>query len=581
MSCLPQTWYGNQARAESCNIGTLAVICPLMEQMRVAQIIDQHIPADPQAEYDHGAVLSLLIAARLYLPIALVNVQKWAAESGADILWNIPVEKINDDRLGRSLDAFFTQRHSILASFAFRVSQVLGIPLSELHYDPTHILFHGVYEDSEPREALPDDESIPSNEQLPPAHITKGRRMGDAPYGRRMIHAGLCTYVDELGAVPLYGHTVGGNENGHTAVAQQYALIKKHLRPPKLTMISDRGTYSIVHLARLHREGYDALCSAPWGDFRALYDQNRRQLKWKKASYLSLEQQRRRKEGDLPQEHYELAVLRHELQDPESKEYVPVRVVFVFSTGDQKVSRQQRERQIEKIERELVAIQQSVAGGRRNTDLQSVARRVERAFARRDAAKYFSYQMIPLTKQQRSKLPPPQRGCKRPTHRFEFTLDGDAAKQDQEYDGLSVLVTTATQTLSADQLFRKFKNQTYVEHANHIFKGPLAVRPVYLQNDRRVEALVFLMMMSLTLYFALQRKYRETVPDDATTKERRTTARTLLRDFSVYTLLVHRTGPDRHVQPTLLTARQRQIMQRLKLPTPAQVLSQRLPRPPT
>lgn len=106
--------------------------------MNVAGIINRHLPSDTQAEFEHGSVLSLLIAARLYSPVALINVAGWAGESGADILWDIPVEKITDDRLGKSLDAFFTQRHSILASLALHVSHEFSIPLSELHYDPTH-----------------------------------------------------------------------------------------------------------------------------------------------------------------------------------------------------------------------------------------------------------------------------------------------------------------------------------------------------------------------------------------------------------------------------------------------------------
>ena len=118
LSGMAITWYGNQSTADGCNYGVLAVIWPLLQRMQVASIINRHLPADPQAEYDHGRVLTLLMAARLYSPVALVNVPKWAAESGADILWDIPAEKLNDDRLGRSLDAFFTQRHSILASIA-------------------------------------------------------------------------------------------------------------------------------------------------------------------------------------------------------------------------------------------------------------------------------------------------------------------------------------------------------------------------------------------------------------------------------------------------------------------------------
>ncbi len=243
-------------------------------------------------------------------------------------------------------------------------------------------------------------------------------------------------------------------------------------------MISDRGTYSIVHLARMRREGFDALCSAPWDDFRELYNQNRKTLKWNRASYLSLEQQRRRRQGDLSQEHYELAVVRHRLTDPQTKQDFPIRVIFIFSTVDQKVVRQRRAVQIEKIQTELTKIHQSVVGGNRNTDPASITRRVERAFGRKQAAKYFAYEMIPLAKKQQAALPAPGRGRTRPTYRFDFQFDKKLQKQDEPYDGLNALVTTTMQR-STDELFTTFKQQSYAEHANHIFKGPLSVRPVF------------------------------------------------------------------------------------------------------
>ena len=448
------TWYGNQSSADSCNFGALAVVWPLLERMQVASVINRHLPADPQAEYDHGRVLTLLMAARLYSPVALVNVPKWAAESGADILWDIPVEKLNDDRLGRSLDALFTQRHSILASVALHVSQEFGIPLSELHYDPTHIVLHGAYETSRPRDELAAGEKVLSDDALPPAHITRGRPMSDAPKDVQLIHAGLCTLVDELGPLPIFAHTVGGNQNGHTAVAEQLALIKKHLKPPKLTMISDRGTFSAGHLLRLRESGYQAIAAAPWDE------------------------------------------------------------------------------------------------------------------------------MVPLSKGERDRLPPPQRGCKRPVHRFEFHYDQQLADRDAAYDGYSVLVTTAPPAQSADVLFTKYKQQCYSELANHELKTPLAVHPVFLKSPRRVEALVFLLTLSLTLYFLIQRIYRKNVADDAPTKEQRTTTQTILRAFNSYTLILHHTRLGREVQPTRLTTRQREILRQLGFHTPAQILSKRLPRAP-
>lgn len=576
------TWYGSQAESEACNYGALAVIYPLLQRMNVTKIIDQHAPADPRADFPYSQVLSLLIAARLYRPTALSNVAQWAKETAADVLWGIPIEKMNDDRFGRALDAFFPHRHSILAYVALHVSREFKVPLKEVHFDPTHILFTGAYENAESREGVVGTDMIRSDQSLKPAQITKGRGTDDAPEGALMVHAGICTYVDEFGPLPFFGHTIDGNQNGHVAAAEQFALFRKHLRPVELTMFSDRGTFSVGHLRRLTKEGYHAVCSAPWHEFRPLFDELRETLKWKEASYLSMEQQRRRKDkSELPLEHYELAEVKHTLGDPDSREEVPCRVIFVFSTADQKVVRQQRQKQIAKLRQGLEHIQGSVAAGNRSTDPAAVARRVDRLFGSKQAARYFSWEMVPLSKKEQSALPRPKPGCKVPTHRFVFRFDEDAVKKDEAYDGYSVLVATVPQKQeSADSLFTKFKQQIYSEHVNREFKGPIAVRPIFLHSPHRVEALVFLLLIALMAYFLLQRIYRQGLPKGATPKQRRTTAETILRAFNTYVLLMHRSRLGREVQPTRLNTHQRELLQHLGFPSPAQILSQILPRGP-
>src|SRR5947207_2939832 len=137
------SWSGTMLPRASCHLGPLAVIAPLLEQMDIAAIIDRHLPPDPQLEFSHGQVLRMLLGAHLSQPLALVHVAAWAEESGAEFLWGIPADKLNDDRLGRSLDAFFTQRHSILASVAAHVISAFHLPLNRLHYDTTHLLLFG------------------------------------------------------------------------------------------------------------------------------------------------------------------------------------------------------------------------------------------------------------------------------------------------------------------------------------------------------------------------------------------------------------------------------------------------------
>ena len=477
------------------------------------------------------------------------------------------------------------------------MAQEFDVPLKDLHYDPTHVLFTGAYENAQPREGVVGTRShsgtksrrgagqtplVRSDGTLEPAHITTGRAMDDVPHGAKMIHVGLGVPVDRFGPLPICGHTIDGNQNGRTAVHEQTELLRQHLPTLKLTIISDRGTYSVGHLLRLKDVGCDAICSVPWGEFRELFDAQRKNLTWKRASHLSIEQQRRRASpGELLHEHYDLAVLKHTLRDEPTGRTIACRVLFVHSTADEKVVRQQRQKQIDRITAEFTKLQQSVADGCRSTDEAAVTKRATRALGTASAAKYFAWHLLPLTKAEIHKLPRPERGCRTPTHRFEFTFDTALLKADEEYDSYNAIATTVPMPQSsADDLFIRFKQQSYSEQVNSQFKGPLAVRPVFLHSPRRIEALMFLMVIALMLYYLFQRTCRASLPEDAPLKERRIITRTLLDEFRNYTLLIHHHRLGREVSPTRLTARQKEIPQHLGQPTPAQLLHRLLPRPP-
>src|SRR5262249_2655173 len=61
---MPNSWPNRAARGEEVvNLGPLALIQPLLDQLDIASIIDRHLPPDPQLEFSHGQVLSLLLAA--------------------------------------------------------------------------------------------------------------------------------------------------------------------------------------------------------------------------------------------------------------------------------------------------------------------------------------------------------------------------------------------------------------------------------------------------------------------------------------------------------------------------------------
>jgi hypothetical protein len=565
-------WAGPRSTPEILNMGPLALIAPLLDRLEFAAIIDRHLPADPQLEYSHGSVLSLFLAARLTKPTALVNVAAWARKSGAELLWHIPADKLNDDRIGRSLDAFFKERHSIQASATIHALRLAQLTLERIHFDPTHVFFEGDYASSEPRPGdLPLSAAFSS--AIPPAHITHVYPVKD----QKAVQVANAAVVDHLGAVPVFSHVVSGNQNGYSAIHEQFQLLRRHLPlPANLLMISDRGTFSVGHATRLAEHGYHVLCSAMWRDFRKVYDTHMSGLQWREASYLSIEQRRRRDTGSsLPPEQYRLAVLNHALADNDAT--LPCRLIFVHSSAAAKACLKTRQRDLVRIRAGLDKIAAAVNSGHPSTKLHKIPERVSKLLGNKPLAEHVRWQLKPLAPHEQAASPPPRSGCRRPTHQFLYSIDETGAAAQARHDGLSVLVTTAPATESADSLFTKFKEQNYIELGHHQFKTPLAVSPVFLKSPRRVEALTCLLQIALQAYQMLERLYRQSTPADAPREEKRMTSERLLRIFEVHGLLARRTPIGRITHPTPLSADQQRILTQLQLPTPGSLLRKRLP----
>src|SRR5207237_8815218 len=153
-----------------------------------------------------------------------------------------------------------------------------------------------------------------------------------------------------------------------------------------------------------------------------------------------------------PHASYDLAVVPHTLTDPETAQPLPCRVLFVYSSADAAISRRTRERDLVRLREGLEEIAATVARGHPQTTQATIARRVTRLFGNRAAAQFFRWEMVALTAQEQAALPPPSRGCRRPTHRFSFEFDEAAAVAAAHYDGLSALLTTAPRQQSADRL---------------------------------------------------------------------------------------------------------------------------------
>jgi transposase len=86
-------------------------------------------------------------------------------------------------------------------------------------------------------------------------------------------------------------------------------------------------------------------------------------------------------------------------------------------------------------------------------------------------------------------------GTDRSLH-LKFRLDRDRLAAEQALEGRYALGTNAAH-LSADEALTIFKAQDEAEKQFRTWKGPVAVRPVFLHSDEHIEGLVFITLVAL------------------------------------------------------------------------------------
>lgn len=90
----------------------------------------------------------------------------------------------------------------------------------------------------------------------------------------------------------------------------------------------------------------------------------------------------------------------------EKKRSLAVRLIYVHSTADEKTCRAMRQKYTEAIRGKLEKLRGSVHSGRLK-DVQAVHKQILKAYGRKSAQKYFSYDVSVLTPEQRQALPKP------------------------------------------------------------------------------------------------------------------------------------------------------------------------------
>jgi len=127
-------------------LGALPVVAEFCRRLDIACIVDRACPVREVAILTHGQVIEVLVANRLTSPQPLVHVEGWARAWAVPEIFGIDASALNDDRIGRALDAVAPELEAIVGTVGAVAIAVFGIDVARLHWDMTSISLYGAYE---------------------------------------------------------------------------------------------------------------------------------------------------------------------------------------------------------------------------------------------------------------------------------------------------------------------------------------------------------------------------------------------------------------------------------------------------
>src|SRR6266508_5052306 len=130
------------------HVGPLLLVGHYLDRLGLVKLIDAAAPMRGRAQLTHGEVIACLVANRLCGPAPLYDVAGWASSAAVAELLGVPGMLLNDDRLGRALEALAPVAEEARGRLALAAAARCGVDMSRLHLDLTAVRFTGAYEDS-------------------------------------------------------------------------------------------------------------------------------------------------------------------------------------------------------------------------------------------------------------------------------------------------------------------------------------------------------------------------------------------------------------------------------------------------
>lgn len=482
---MAESVWGDGSEGEDIKrLGGLPVVRAVMRRLGIREVVDRLCPIRNVADYTHGQIVEVLIANRLVSPRPLYQVAGWASEWAVPGLFGVASEKLNDDRLARTLDAVAEQIATIQGTVTAAAVVGYGLQLDQLHLDVTSFMFEGRYDDT-----ADGDFPKPARGYNP----EKDTR-------RKQVRTGLGVSKD--GGVPLFHQGFDGNRNDSKALLELLHSMQTHLCDAgvpvnEVLVVGDSKLLAAGNLRKLLCQ--ETLHFVGPAERGADFDEEVLKLDrdaWTEQEYASeSELLRRKKAAPDTWNRFWTQEREWKITDSQGTEHT-LRKVFVRSSEEQKAARRSRERQLKLA----------------SEDLQRVRNGIPRYYKTEEKLRAKVHDV--LRDRRVTAILKVEIGSQdgRPT--LAWAIDDTAVQREERIRGHYVLLTNLPTTKSANEVLTIHKDQYRVEQRFSHWKGPLGIAPIFLKDNRRIAALVLLTALALQVFCLIEREVRKKLGDE-------------------------------------------------------------------
>jgi len=484
---------------ESLEVGPIPVLRCFFERLRLDELLAQHVPEKElgrRAKISHAQALSLMVANVLTSREPLYGVPDWLDKHVPEHFGlgvPQPAKSMNDDRVGRALDRLYAvDPASLMTAIVVRAVKEFKIDMSQIHNDTTTVTFSGGYEGQQDKE-----------EKERPPLITFGHNKDHRPDLKQLVYS---LTISSDGAVPVHYKTYDGNTTDDKTHIETWNSVREIAGTSNFLYVADSKLCTRENMGYISEQGgsfITVLQRSRLEDdaFRKLCQEHR--LPWKEIRRTS----NPRGKGK-PDQVYDV----YEPGELTSDGY---RIIWYRSSVKRALDEKRRAKRIARAKERIESLEDRT-GAHRFRTAETALKAAEEVLQREGTQRWLrvSAKQTTIAEFKQEKPGRPGKDTKylkieSPWILFDVEEITDAIAADVLCDGIFAMVTNTTkQDMDAAAVLDAYKYQPFLEKRNEQLKSVLSVAPIYLQNPKRVAALLFVYFLAVLVFALIEREAR-------------------------------------------------------------------------